>query len=88
MSSTVRMPPPTVSGMKHWSAVAFDDVDHRGAAVGAGGDVEENHFVRALLVVAEGEFDGVADIAQAALLGAAKLDAARDLAVVEHRGRG
>ena len=48
-----------------------------------GGDVEEHHFVRALLVVAEGEFHGVADVAQAALLGDAELDAARDMAVVD-----
>ena len=45
-----------------------------------GGDVEEHHFVRALLVVAEREFHGVADVAQFARLGLAELDAARDLA--------
>jgi hypothetical protein len=48
-----------------------------------GGDVEEHHFVRALLVVAEREFHGVADVAQAALFGHAELDAARDVAVVD-----
>jgi hypothetical protein len=51
--------------------------------VRGGGDVEEDHFVRALLVVAEGEFHRVADIAQAALFGDAELDAARDLAGVD-----
>ena len=49
----------------------------------AGGDVEEDHFVRALLVVAEREFHRVADVAQFARLGFAELDAARDLAGVD-----
>ena len=48
----------------------------------AGGDVEENHFIRALFIVAEGEFHRVADIAQFARLGLAKLNAAGDLAVM------
>ena len=41
------------------------------------------HFVGTLLVVAHGEFDGVADIAEAARFGFAELDAAGDLAVVD-----
>ena len=82
MSSTVRMPPPTVSGMKHCAGGALDHIDHRGAAVSAGGDVEEYHLVRALVVVTHGELHRVADIAQSALFGAAKLHAARDLSVV------
>ena len=41
-----------------------------------GGDVEKDHFVRALLIVAEGEFDGVADVAKFARLGLAELDTA------------
>jgi hypothetical protein len=72
-------------GERHEALVggALDHLDHRAATVGGGGDVEENHFVRALLVVAEREFHRVADVAQAALFGDAKLDAARDLAVVD-----
>ena len=62
---------------------AFDDGDHGAAAVGGGGDIEENHFVGALLIVAEGEFDGVADVAETAFFGDAELDAAGDLAVVD-----
>ena len=62
---------------------ALDHLDHRAASVRGGGDIEEDHFVRALLVVAEGEFHGVADVAQAALFGDAELDAARDLAGVD-----
>ena len=62
---------------------AFDDAHHGRPAMRGGGDVEEDHFVRALLVVAEREFHGVADVAQAALFGDAKLDAAGDLAVVD-----
>ena len=72
-------------GERHETLVrgAFDDIHHRGAAMGAGGDVEENHFVRALVVVADGEFDRVADVAQFARFGFAELDAARDLAVMD-----
>jgi hypothetical protein len=47
-----------------------------------GGDVKEDHFVRTLFVVAEREFHGVADIFQFAGFGAAKLDTARDLAIM------
>ncbi len=47
-----------------------------------GGDVEKDHFVRALFVVAEREFHRVADVAQFARLGLAELDAARDFAVM------
>ena len=82
MSSTDLMPPPTVSGMKHWSAARSITSTIVAAAMRGGGDVEEHHFVRALLVVAEGEFHRVADVAQFARLGLAELDAARDLAVV------
>jgi hypothetical protein len=77
---------------------AFDDIDHRVAALGAGGDIEEDHFIGALFVVADGEFDGVADDAEAPFFGAAELDAASDFTVVdieagndafrEHRKRG
>ena len=48
----------------------------------AGGDVEEDHLVRALLVVAHGEGDGIADVAEFARLGATELHAARDLSAV------
>ena len=61
---------------------ALDYVHHRAAAVRRGGDVEEHHFVRALFVVAHGEFNRIAHVAQAALFGDAKLDAARDFAIV------
>ena len=72
-------------GQRHETLVgrALDDIDHRGPAVGAGGDVEENHFVRALFVVAHGEFDGIADVAEFAGFGFAELDAASDLAVMD-----
>jgi hypothetical protein len=66
---------------------ALDHLDHRAATVRGGGDVEENHFVRTLLVVAQGEFHRVANIAQAALFGHAELDAARDLAVMDVEAR-
>ena len=41
---------------------ATDDVYHRFACVGGGGDVEENEFVRLLLVVGDGTFDGIARV--------------------------
>ena len=66
---------------------ALDDLDHGGAAMRAGGDVEEDHFVGALLVVAEGQFDGVADVAQFAGFGLAELDAAGDFAVMHIQTR-
>ena len=71
-------------GERHEALVggALDHLDHRARAVRGGGDVEEHHFVRALFIVAERELHRVADVAQAALLGHAELDAARDLAVV------
>ena len=52
-----------------------------------GGDVEEHHFIRALLVVAERQLDRVADVAKFARLGLAELDAARNLAVVNIEAR-
>ena len=61
---------------------ALDHVDHRGASMGAGGDVKKDHFVRALIVVADGEFHGIADVAQATFLGATKLDTPGDLSGV------
>ena len=77
---------------------AFDDINYRVAALGAGGDIEEDHFVGALFVVADGEFDGIADDAEATVFGAAELDASSDFTVVdieagndafsEHRKRG
>ncbi len=51
--------------------------------MGAGGDIEENHLVRSLPVIAEREFHRVADIAQTARFGTAKLHAAGHLAVMD-----
>ena len=53
----------------------------------SGGDIEEDHFIRTLLVVAEREFNRVAHIAEFARLGLAELDAARDLAIVNIEAR-
>ena len=66
---------------------AFDHLHHRAASVRGGGDVEEHHLVRALLVVAQGEFHGVANVAQTALFGDAELDAASDVAVMDIQAR-
>ena len=53
----------------------------------AGGDVEKDHFVRALLVIAQRQFDRVAHVAQFARFGPAEPDAARDLAVMNIQAR-
>jgi hypothetical protein len=63
-SSTVRTPPPTVSGMNTCEATAFDDVQDQVAAVAGGRDVQEGELVGALLVVPGGDLHGVAGIAQ------------------------
>ena len=63
-SSVERTPPPTVSGMKTCSAIALHHVVGRRAVVDGRRDVEEGELVGALLVVARGEFDGVAGVAQ------------------------
>ena len=66
---------------------ALDHVDHRCAAVRGRGDVEEDHLVGALRVVTQREFHGVADVSQAAFLGASELDSAGDFAVVNVKAR-
>jgi hypothetical protein len=55
--------------------------------VGAGCDIEENHFVRALFIVPDGQLHGIADIPQFTGLRFAKLDPACDLAVVNVKAR-
>jgi hypothetical protein len=55
--------------------------------MGAGGDIEKDHFVGALIVIAEREFDGVADVAEFARLGFAKLNAACYVSIVDIKTR-
>ena len=62
---------------------AFNDTRHCLASVRAGGDVKKDHFVCALFVVAQGQFDGIADVAQFARFSFAELHAAGDLAFVD-----
>ena len=61
----MRTPPPTVSGMKTCSAVRRDHVVGRLAVAADGGDVQEGQLVGALRVVAPGQLDRVAGVAQA-----------------------
>ena len=82
MSSTVRMPPPTVSGMKHWSAVRSMTLDHARPPVRAGGDIKEYHFIRPLPVVAQRHLDRIAHIPQLPGLGAAELHPPGDFSVM------
>jgi hypothetical protein len=49
----------------------------------AGCDIEENHFIGALLIVSQRQSYGIADIAQFAGLGSAELNAAGNLTCVD-----
>ena len=55
---------------------ALDDLDHRIAAVGAGGDVEKDQLVGAFTVVEGGELHRVTGVAKIE-----KLDALHDAAI-------
>jgi hypothetical protein len=55
--------------------------------VRAGGDVEENHFIGTLLIVAHRQFHWVANVPQFAGLSLAELDAASDLSVMNVQAR-
>jgi hypothetical protein len=55
--------------------------------MGARGDVEKNHFVGALFIIAHRQFHGVAHVPQLAGLGLAELDPTRDLAVMNVQAR-
>ena len=78
MSSIVRTPPPTVSGMKQTSAVRLHDVEQDAAVLVARGDVEKAQFVGAGLVIGDGAFDRIAGVAQVD-----EIDALDDAAVLD-----
>ncbi len=63
-SSSVRMPPPTVNGMKICSDDAAHHVEHDVAAFVAGADVEEDQLVGPFFLVAPRDLDGIAGVAQ------------------------
>ena len=65
--------------MKTLRAVRGDDVGHDGASVARGCDVEEDQFVGALLVVAVGQFDRIAGVAQVHEVDAFDYAAGRDV---------
>ena len=69
------------------SGGAFDHINHRSAAMRAGGDVEKDHLIGALLIVAEGEIDGIADFPQPAFFGPAELHAARHFSIMHVKAR-
>ena len=64
MSSVVRTPPPTVSGMKQRDGRALDDVEDGVAVLVARRDVEEAQLVGAGRVVGGGRLDGIAGVLQ------------------------
>jgi hypothetical protein len=61
----------------------FDDIDHGRASMGTGGYIEENQFVRALIVIPDGQFDRITYVTQFAGFGFAKLNAAGDMSIVD-----
>ena len=64
-------------------ACALDDIHDGFALVRRGGDVEEHHLIRALLVVLQRQLDGVAHVAKFAVLGFAELQTTGHLSVVD-----
>ena len=64
MSSTVRTPPPTVTGMKQASAVCADHVEDDAAVLVARRDVEEGELVGTGGVIGDRRLDRIAGIAQ------------------------
>jgi len=58
-----------------------------GPAVGGGGDIKEDHLVRALIIVAQRQFHRVPDVLQFAGLGFSELNAAGYLAGMDVQTR-
>jgi len=61
---------------------ALDDIHDSSASMSAGSNVEEDHFISALLVVAHRQLDRIAHIAQFTGFGFAELHTSRDLAAM------
>src|SRR5207249_3845384 len=57
-------------------------IDHTGAALCGGCDIEKDHFIRALLIVTNGQFHRIAHITQLPGFGLAELHASRDVSSV------
>ena len=76
---SVRMPPPTVSGMNTTSAVRRTTSSMIVAALVAGRDVEEHQLVGPFLLVAGGHLDRVAGVAQVQEVGPLDHAAAVDI---------
>jgi len=76
---------PAADGQRHEAFLGGrpNEVVHDAAALARCGDVEENQLIGTLRIVALRHRDGVADIGELTRFGFAKLDAARDLAVVD-----
>ena len=72
---------------EHLLGRAVDDVDHRVAAVARRRDVEEHQLVGALGVVAGGQLDRVAGVAQVDEVGALDDPAVGDVEARDRRGR-
>ena len=62
MSSTVRTPPPTVSGMKQCSAVRLHHIEQDAAVLVARRDVEEAELVGAGPVIGLGRLHRIAGV--------------------------
>ena len=62
ISSRLRIPPPTVSGMKQTSAVRADDVQQDRPALVTGGDIQENQLVGTFAIITRSHGDRIARI--------------------------
>ena len=80
------MPPPTVKRDEHLLGGAADDVDDRVAGVRRRGDVEEHELVGALGVVAGGQLDGIAGVAEVDEVHALDDAAGVDVEAGDHTG--
>ena len=82
--NVVHRPKTPTDSQRHEALIGgpFDHAYHRLPAMGAGGDIEEHHLISTLVIIAQRQFDGIADVSQLTRFGPAELDAARDLAIM------
>ena len=71
-------------GKRHETLIrrALNDTHHGVPALGAGSDVEKDHFISALLVITNGQFDRVTNVLQFTGFGFAKLNATGNVTCV------
>lgn len=79
----------TTDGERHEAGIGdfFNGFDHGGSAMSTGGDVEEDHFIGALVIVSLSQLDRIADIAQFSCFGPAKLLSTGHMTIVHIQTR-